>query len=72
MEKGYQQVLENMVYESLKILKEHGIDNFQDESWEKLDEILEITAETYNKDIEDVAQDYQDMLESALLKIIYG
>ena len=77
METGYQQVLENMVYESLKLLKkdfdiiiDHG--EMTDRRWEKLDEIMELCSKTYNKSLDEVANDYENMLESQLLEIIKG
>ena len=77
MDTGYQQVLENMVYESLKLLKkdfdiiiDHG--EMTDRRWEKLDEIMELCSKTYNKTLDEVANDYENMLESQLLEIIKG
>jgi hypothetical protein len=74
---GYVQTIENMVYETIKLLQNdfdrilnHG--DMDDEYWEKLDNIMEICAKTYNKSLDDVANDYETMLESTLLDIIKG
>jgi hypothetical protein len=77
MEKGYRQALENMVYETIKLLQsdfdrilDHG--EMTDAYWEKLDDIMLVCAETYNKSLDDVANDYENMLESTLIEIIEG
>lgn len=74
---GYNQVLENLVYETLKLLK-NDFDvivkdgEMIDERWDQLDKIMETCAITYNKSLEEVADDYENMLESQLLEIIKG
>jgi hypothetical protein len=63
--KGYVQTIDNLVYYGIIALQTNT-------NWDKLDEVVTVCAETYNKTNDEVIYDYSIQLKKQLLNMIYN
>jgi hypothetical protein len=64
--KGYQQVIDNLVFHSVKSI----LNNSGDDVWEKLDAIVFTTAKEYNIDPVKVLSDFESALDKKINEYI--